>query len=180
MSAQAAIDTGIYSVPRTILEEEVPHAVLAHSSQFYTSDNPFDIYDVPRPISMSPDEEGIYDDPFDVGDMEIYDYPPDVMELYHLQNDSGLDTTDSARDSVITFSSEYTTTERASSSYSDDSWRTMSLPPAPSSTRPSMAFSTTSSDEYYQVCAAMHVVACTWLVLGLWSRAPSHMNIWYM
>jgi len=94
MTVEAAIDVGLYSVPRALMTEEEPHSVVAaQGMQFYPTANPFDIYDVPRHISISPEEEAIYDDPFDVMDMEIYDYPPDVSDLPW--EDSGFDTTDS-------------------------------------------------------------------------------------
>ena len=141
------MDNGLYSVPRSIPVEDAPPALFSvQGMQFYTTGNPFDLYDVPRPTSMSPDEEGIYDDPFDIIDMEIYDYPPDVGDL-GLQ-DSGLD---SARNSMLTTATDFTTPDRASSAYSDDSWKTMSLPPLPNSARPSMVFSVASSDELIQV-----------------------------
>lgn len=140
------MDNGLYSVPRSIPVEDAPPALFSvQGMQFYTTGNPFDLYDVPRPTSMSPDEEGIYDDPFDIIDMEIYDYPPDVGDL-GLQ-DSGLD---SARNSMLTTATDFTTPDRASSAYSDDSWKTMSLPPLPNSARPSMVFSVASSDELIQ------------------------------
>ena len=102
---------------------------------------------------MSPDmddEEGIYDVPLDILDFEIYDYPPDVMELGLEPVDSGFDTT---RSSTITVSSDFTVTERASSTISEDSWNTFSLPPG---LRPSMAFSTFSmaSSDDMQVSGA--------------------------
>ncbi len=160
MSSEAAIDSGLYSVPRVLLmEDPVPHTILAaHGQQFHIGGNPFDTYAVPRPISMSPDEdeEGIYDNPFDVvEDMEIYDYPPDVSDLSIFGLDSsGMDLSGSNRHSVITLDSEFASSfvsDRASSLFSEDSWKTVTLPPVPSSTRPSTALSTTSSDEYYQV-----------------------------
>ncbi len=109
---------------------------------FSTGNSISDIYDVPR-ASVSPDEEGIYDDPYDILDMEIYDYPPDVNDLSQFLEDSGLDTEASARASTITVGSELT--DRTSSTISEDSWKTMSLPPIPSGVRP---YSMISSDEY--------------------------------
>lgn len=57
----------------------------AQGRQFYMSGNPFDIYDVPRSSANDPvpEDEVIYDYPLDLdlGDMEIYDYPPDVSGL---------------------------------------------------------------------------------------------------
>ncbi len=99
---------------------------------------------MPR-VSISPDEEGIYDDPYDILDMEIYDYPPDVSDLASFLENSGLDTEPSSvRASTITVGSEVT--DRTSSTISEDSWRTMSLPPLPPGARP---FSMISSDEYH-------------------------------
>ena len=151
MTAQDAIDSGLYSVPRALLAEEAPHLLVAtQGMQSFATGNTFDIYDVPRHTSISPDEEAIYDDPYDIMDMEIYDYPPDATEL--LWEDSGLDTTDSARNSTITMSSEYTVADRVSQAMSDDSWKTMSLPRIPASPRPSsVALSVASSDDYFQV-----------------------------
>jgi len=92
-------------------------------------------------VSISPDEEGIYDDPYDIMDMEIYDYPPDANDLDQFLQDSGLGTTEhSTRTSTITV-----TSDRTSSTLSEDSWRTMSLPPLPQGVRP---YSVISSDEY--------------------------------
>lgn len=144
MSAEAAIESGLYSVPRALLNASEEGAQQLPPPP----PNPFDIYDIPR-SSMSPDmedEEGIYDVPLDILDFEIYDYPPDVMEFGLVGDpvDSGLDTT---RNSTITVSSDYTvTTERASSAISEDSWSTSfsSLQPG---MRPSMAFSMASSDD---------------------------------
>lgn len=152
MTAQAAIDSGLYSVPRDLLAVEPPQSVVAtQGMQSYNTGNAFDIYDVPRHTSISPDEEAIYDDPYDIMDMEIYDYPPDATELL-LWEDSGLDTTDSARNSTITMSSEYTVADRVSQAMSDDSWKTMSLPRIPATPRPSsVALSVASSDDYFQV-----------------------------
>lgn len=53
--------------------------------------NPFDLYDVPRLAQApSPEDDAIYDDPLDLDleDMEIYDYPPDAVELGELACDS--------------------------------------------------------------------------------------------
>ena len=148
MTVEAAIDSGLYSVPRALMTEEEPHsAVPVQGMQYYPTSHPFDIYDVPRHLSISPDEEAIYDDPFDVMGMEIYDYPPDVSDLPW--DDSGFDTTESARNSTVTLSSEYTVTSQA---MSDDSWRTMSLPRFSTTGRPSsITLSMASSDDYYLV-----------------------------
>ena len=119
--------------------------------------NPWDIYDIPR-TSISPDiddEEGIYDVPLDILDFEIYDYPPDVMELGLEPVDSGLDTT---RNSTITVSSDYTLTERASSAISEESFKTLSLQPG---MRPSMAFSMASSDDFQVSYSVGDTVMCS-------------------
>ena len=150
MSAEAAIDSGVYSVPHSILT--------AHNPQPYLSGNPYDLYDVPRPLSMSPDEgEAIYDDPFDIIDMEIYDYPPDAIEAYNAEVSSS-SVTDSARTSTV-LSGDFACTDQASSAVSDDIWKTMALPPLPTSVRPSMALSTVSSEEYdyQQVCSTVSI-----------------------
>ena len=139
MSAQAAIDSGVYSVPHSVLAAPNP--------QSYPSGNSYDLYDVPRPMSMSPDDgEAIYDDPFDIIDMEIYDYPPDAIDAYNAEV-SGLSIAGSARNSTA-LSSDFASTDRASSVFSDEIWKTMTLPPLPTSGRPSMALSTVSSEEY--------------------------------
>ena len=139
ISAEAAIESGIYSVPRALLNANEEGAQQLPPPP----PNPFDIYDIPR-ASISPDmedEEGIYDVPLDILDFEIYDYPPDVMELAGYDpGDSGLDTT---RNSTVTMSSDYTLTERASSTISEDSWSTYSHPYG-TGMRPSMALSTFS------------------------------------
>uniref|UniRef100_A0A1X7VQ01 PH domain-containing protein n=1 Tax=Amphimedon queenslandica TaxID=400682 RepID=A0A1X7VQ01_AMPQE len=59
---------------------------------FRFSGNPFDIYDVPR-STVDPDIETIYDYPLDldIGDMEIYDYPPDASELGILEESGSQD-----------------------------------------------------------------------------------------
>ena len=153
ISAEAAIESGLYSVPRALLNASEEGA----QSLPPPPPNPFDIYDIPR-ASISPDledEEGIYDVPLDILDFEIYDYPPDVMELGLDPLDSGLDST---RNSTITVSSEFTVTpDRASSTISEDSWNTFSLP---NSLRPSMAFSTFSmaSSDDLQVSDAGQLV----------------------
>ena len=117
--------------------------------------NPFDIYDIPRPVSLSPDEEGIYDDPLDIVDLEIYDYPPDVMEFGlppPIAEDSRMETTKSKRSDRTTVTGNYTATSREStvSMSSEDSYRPRSFSSITPSTRPSMALSM-SSDDYYHV-----------------------------
>ena len=150
MSAEMAIDTGIYSVPRSTLFVPEVGGSPAMTPQgmapyYHPLGNMADIYDIPR-SSMSPDEEGIYDDPYDILDMEIYDYPPDANELNRYLEDSGLDTTEhSTRTSTITMTSDYAPTDRTSSTLSEDSWKTMSLPPLPPGVRP---YSMASSDEF--------------------------------
>ena len=82
--------------------------------QLYLSGNPFDLYDVPRASandSSPPEDEVIYDYPLDLdlGDMEIYDYPPDASEL--LPSEEPKEDTphgsSSNRDSGSTVSNEY-------------------------------------------------------------------------
>lgn len=82
MTPDAAIDSGIYNVPRSILMQPLDdsRSSAMEDMQYLLGGNPLDIYDYPR-VSISPDEEGIYDDPLDIIDMEIYDYPPDASEL---------------------------------------------------------------------------------------------------
>ena len=60
----------------------LPLSLSFSGADFRLSGNPFDIYDVPR-STIDPDLETIYDYPLDldIGDMEIYDYPPDASEL---------------------------------------------------------------------------------------------------
>ena len=60
----------------------LPLSLSFSGTDFRLSGNPFDIYDVPR-STIDPDLETIYDYPLDldIGDMEIYDYPPDASEL---------------------------------------------------------------------------------------------------
>ncbi len=155
--------------------------VLAQCNNSVTSlhaGNVSDIYDVPR-ASISPDEEGIYDDPYDILDMEIYDYPPDVTDLYRFLEESSLDTPEhSTRTSTITV-----TTDRTSSTISEDSWRTMSLPPLPPGARP---FSVISSDEYQvkATCRTLSVCVCVFIdcvlfeirLLRLWPLKVSSGN----
>ncbi len=98
----AALPEGIYNVPRNMLFGDtsiidndvipiaggiydVPRALLENGNQgmdIQMTGNPFDIYDVPR-SNPSPEDDTIYDYPldFDLGDMEIYDYPPDAAQL---------------------------------------------------------------------------------------------------
>ena len=120
---------------------------------FVLTGDPFAQYDIPRPVSLTPDEEAIYDYPENVVDMEIYDYPPDAIPVLH--EDVSMTPSDSVRNSVITLTPDFPPFEQASGSISDD-W--MHFPPPPSSlsfSRPSMAISTASSDEYYQVTCSV-------------------------
>ena len=150
LSAEEAIDSGIYSIPRSLpVLDSSTFSVQGQS--FVLSGDPFAQYDVPRPVSLTPDEEAIYDYPENVVDMEIYDYPPDAIPF--LPEDVSRTSTDSVRNSVVTLTSEYAPSERASVAIPED-W--CHLPPPPASlslSRPSMAISTASSDEYYQVSA---------------------------
>lgn len=58
--------------PQTVVSQE--------GVEFHMTGNPFDLYDVPR---STLEDDTIYDYPldFDLGDMEIYDYPPDAAQL---------------------------------------------------------------------------------------------------
>ena len=165
MTAEGAIDAGLYSAPRALFqlsqpEETGPQSfITSQGLQYYTSGNPFDTYAVPRPSvsPIDPDEEGIYDDPLDLMDMEIYDYPPDALELAGLI-DSGLETNESTRNSVFSDVAPTERSDRSSSSTLDESWKTMSLPHHFGSSRPSMAFSTVSSTDDYQVSKRARVL----------------------
>lgn len=132
MSADAAIDAGIYNVPRSLMVEPFEETGPAEQkdtleTQDFLGENPLSIYNYPR-ASMSPDEEGIYDDPLDIIDMEIYDYPPDASELgiydseYNSQRNS----------SVSAASSDFVAPEGAPNEH----WKFLSVPPVPSSSRP--------------------------------------------
>lgn len=94
--------------------------------------------------------------------MEIYDYPPDVNDLHRFLEDSGLDTEASVRASTITVGSEFTD-RTSSSTLSEDSWRTMSLPPIPPGARP---FSMISSDEYHVSATHRSMLTGSHLVQG--------------
>jgi hypothetical protein len=78
---------GLYDVPRNLLADN-QSILTSNGMEFHLSGNPFDLYDVPRSAMGGSyidddDDEGIYDYPLDLdlGDMEIYDYPPDASEL---------------------------------------------------------------------------------------------------
>lgn len=134
MTADAAVDAGIYNVPRSLIQ-------LTEESQFSSfeemdSQNPFDIYDYPR-ASMSPDEEGIYDDPLDIVDMEIYDYPPDVIEI--------------ASEQYGLAANENIASSRERIEVTNDDWTNLSGPPLPNSARPSMSLSFASNSDDNQV-----------------------------
>ena len=149
MSPDAAIDAGIYNVPRSLMMQDVRSSEeRLIEAQYLLGVNPLDIYDFPR-ASMSPDEEGIYDDPLDIVDMEIYDYPPDANELG--LEDSGLGIGDCTRSSTISMSSEVSQTDRESSTLSGINWSTLAVPPLPSSARPSIAISIGSNSDDNQV-----------------------------
>lgn len=139
MTPDAAIDSGIYNVPRNLLMQPFDDAKsTSEDASYLLGGNPLDIYDYPR-VSISPDEEGIYDDPLDIVDMEIYDYPPDVSELG--LDDFGVTVSESSRSSILATSSEFT------SSHIDS----VAVPPLPSSARPSMNLSVGSNSDEIQV-----------------------------
>lgn len=97
--------------------------------------NPFDLYDVPRSVLLQynlADEEGIYDEPPDIGDLEIYDYPPDVAAD---SGESGY--CGSVRSSMISLDE----TGSPSSWGADQAWKSSTLPPIPTSARPSIQVS---------------------------------------
>lgn len=149
LSADDAINSGIYSAPRSIPVSDAS-TFSVHGQSFSLSADPFAQYDVPRPVCLTPDEEAIYDYPENVVDMEIYDYPPDALSFLPPPPDMYPNPIDSSRNSVITLTSEFASSERSSLALPED-WN---LPPPPvslSSSRPSIAISTASSDEYYQV-----------------------------
>lgn len=93
-------------------------------------------------------------------DMEIYDYPPDAMELGLI--DPLAESSDSTRNSAISDFAMTERSDRSSSATLDDSWKTMSLPHNFDTSRPSMAFSTVSSIEDYHV-RAMVIESCSGL-----------------
>lgn len=145
MTPDAAVEAGIYNVPRTLMMDSYNDSRYSTTSkedpQFLIDGNPLDIYDYPR-VSISPDEEGIYDDPLDIVDMEIYDYPPDASEL-------GLDypdwnTSESKRRNTI---GDYSQTYQRDF----DVLKDQSIPPLPSSARPSLIGSMGSISDGNQV-----------------------------
>lgn len=152
MTSDAAIDAGIYNVPRSLMlqppeDSKSPSLDGEGNTQYLLGTNPLDIYDYPR-ASMSPDEEGIYDDPLDIIDMEIYDYPPDANDIIGENLESNPNTT---RNSTVTMSSEYPQTDRESANISYDSWSTLNLPPLPRSARPFLTLSVGSNSDENQV-----------------------------
>ena len=136
MTPDAAIDSGIYNVPRNLLMQPFDDAKsTSEDASYLLGGNPLDLYDYPR-VSISPDEEGIYDDPLDIVDMEIYDYPPDASELG--LDDFGVTISES---SILAKPSEFT------QSHIDS----LAVPPLPSSARPSMNLSVGSISDEIQV-----------------------------
>lgn len=141
MTPDAAIDSGIYNVPRTLMMQSLDDTRLpaVEDAQYLLGSSPLDIYDYPR-VSISPDEEGIYDDPLDIIDMEIYDYPPDASEL-GLEEEFSYQSSRSS--STI---SEYAQSNSANMS----SHNPPTVPPLPSGARPS-----TNSLDGNQVCSVL-------------------------
>ena len=139
MTPDAAVEAGIYNVPRNLMDD-TRYSRTQEGQQFFIDGNPLDIYNYPR-VSISPDEEGIYDDPLDIVDMEIYDYPPDASDL-------GLDY------------SNWNTTEFKRNTFSDYSQThssDLTVPPLPSSARPSIVGSVGSISDGNQVRRLFHV-----------------------
>ena len=136
MSSKAAIDAGIYHVPRSLLMEPdedtglEDRKISMESQQYLLGDDPLGIYNYPR-ANMSPDEEGIYDHPLDIIDMEIYDYPPDVSE-FGMFGDSEHN---SLRNSSISAASNDLLSSEGGL---NELLKVPDVPPVPSSTRPAM------------------------------------------
>ena len=149
-----AINSGIYSVPSSLPVVDVNNTFSVQGQSFSLSGDPYAQYDVPRPLSLIPDEEAIYDYPENVVDMEIYDYPPDALSLLPPPPDMCPLPPESIHDSVSSLTSDFTLSARSSIAVPED-WSHTTFPPPPpvslSSSRPSMAVSTASSDEYSQV-----------------------------
>ena len=127
MSADAAIDAGIYSVPRALMEGHLETESACQDESQSLLQETFNIYNFPR-ASISPDEEGIYDDPLDIMDMEIYDYPPDAAEL-------GIDTSEynAYRNSSVSAASSDVI---LSDSCPTDQPKVEAVPPIPRTSRP--------------------------------------------
>lgn len=142
------INSGIYSIPRS-LPVLSTSTFSVQGQPFILAGDPYAQYDVPRPINPISDDEAIYDYPENVVDMEIYDYPPDAVSLLPPPPDMCQNPMESNRNSVTTLASDI------GPSHVSDIWSHVSaLPPPPvsfSSSRPSIAISTTSSDDYFQV-----------------------------
>lgn len=152
LTADDAINSGIYSIPRSLPVLDAS-TFSVQGQSFSLSADPFAQYDVPRPIGLTSDEEAIYDYPENVVDMEIYDYPPDALSFLPPPPDMCPNPMDSSRNSVITLTPDFASSQRSSVAIPED-WSHVMLPPPPvslSSSRPSIAISTASSDEYYQV-----------------------------
>lgn len=165
--------SGIYSIPRSLPVTEAS-TFSVQGQPFSLSSDPFAQYDIPRPVSLiHDDEEAIYDYPENITDMEIYDYPPDALSPLPPHPDTCPNPVDSARNSVVT---EFVPSTRSSLAVPVE-WDYSTLPPPPpvslSSSRPSIAISTASSDEYFKVntmsCifihvhVPVHIHTCIWL-----------------
>lgn len=153
MTPDAAIESGIYNVPRALLMQTLDDARSSTSedAQYLLGTNPLDIYDYPR-VSISPDEEGIYDDPLDIIDMEIYDYPPDAGELGIEEFPSEVSSS-----SAMTLSSELIQSDRNS----QEIWK--AAPPLPNGAHPSANLERGSSFDDSQVRAYNYILCinCT-------------------
>lgn len=128
MTPNAAIDAGIYNVPRNLLMDDSRFSGVHEDAHFSIDGDTLDLYDYPR-VSMSPDEEGIYDDPLDIVDMEIYDYPPDASEL-GLEYSDWI-TSESMRRNTV---GESIPVDLVPS----DNWKDQAVPPLPNTSRPAL------------------------------------------
>ena len=149
-----SVNSGIYNIPSSLPALDTSNSFSILGQSFTLSGDPYAQYDVPRPLSLIPDEEAIYDYPENVVDMEIYDYPPDALSLLPPPPNMCPLPPESSHNSVTALTSDFSLSARSSLAALEE-WSHMTLPPPPvslSSSRPSIAISTTSSEEYFQVC----------------------------
>ena len=132
MTPNAAIDAGIYNVPRNLLMDDPRFSGVPEDAHFSIDGDTIDLYDYPR-VSMSPDEEGIYDDPLDIVDMEIYDYPPDASDLGLEYSDWNIP--ENMRRNTV---GESIPVDLVPS----ENWKDQAVPPLPNSSRPALFGST--------------------------------------